>query len=98
MHRFLIESRKAGKAHFRPVPNVVRLRRMAKKKKLTAAERLVDEQMLALLEWATEYPKRDAWHKIGNLDATKNAADLLEKRGLIEIWRETGLYRLKPKK
>jgi hypothetical protein len=68
------------------------------KRKLSAAERLVDEQMLALPEWATEYPKRDAWHKSGNLDATKKAADLLEKRGLIEIWRETGLYRLKPKK
>jgi hypothetical protein len=68
------------------------------KKKLTAAERLQDEQMLALLEWATEYPKKDAWHKIGYLDATKKAADLLEKRGVIEVWRETGLYRLKPKK
>jgi hypothetical protein len=67
------------------------------KKKLTSAERLVDEQMLALLEWATEYPKREAWHKIGNLEATKKAAELLAKRGVIEIWPETRLYRLKPK-
>lgn len=67
------------------------------KKKLTAAERLVDEQMLAILEWATEYPKRDAWHKIGNLEATKKAADLLAKRGVIEVWPETNSYRLKPK-
>jgi hypothetical protein len=65
------------------------------KKKLTAAERLVDEQMLAMLEWATEYPKPGAWHKIGNLEATKKAAELLAARGVIEIWAETGLYRLK---
>jgi hypothetical protein len=63
------------------------------KKKLTAAERLVQEQMLAMLEWASEYPNK--WHKIGNLEATKKAADLLAKRGVIEIWGETGLYRLK---
>jgi|HubBroStandDraft_2_1064218.scaffolds.fasta_scaffold251559_2 hypothetical protein len=39
----------------------------------------------------------DAWHKIGNLEATKKAAELLATRGVIEIWPETGLYRLKPK-
>lgn len=66
-------------------------------KKLTKAERMVDEQMLAILEWAAEYPKPDAWHKIGDLDATKKAADLLAKRGIIEIWPETGSYRLKGK-
>jgi hypothetical protein len=65
------------------------------KKKLTAAERLVDEQMLALLEWASDHP--DRWHNIGNLEATKKAAELLAKRGLIEIWPETNGYRLKPK-
>jgi hypothetical protein len=65
------------------------------KKKLTAAERLVDEQMLAIIEWASEHP---GWHKIGNIDASKRAAELLEKRGVIEIWPETGLYRLKPQK
>jgi hypothetical protein len=67
------------------------------KKKLTAAERLVQEQMLAMLEWATEYPKPGAWHKIGHLKATKKAAELLAARGVIEIWPETGSYRLKPK-
>jgi hypothetical protein len=66
------------------------------KKKLTAAERLIDEQMLAMLEWASDHPK--AWHKIGNIDASKRAGELLAKRGVIEIWPETGLYRLKPKK
>lgn len=67
-------------------------------RKLPKAERLVDEQLLALQSGATEYSKKDAWHKIGSLDATKKAADLLEERGAIEIWRETGLYRLKPQK
>jgi hypothetical protein len=65
------------------------------KKKLTAAERLVDEQMLALLEWASEHP---GWHRIGNIDASKRAVALLEKRGIVEVWKETGLYRLAPKK
>jgi len=36
-------------------------------KKLTAAERLVDEQMLAIIEWASEHP--DKWHSIGKLEA-----------------------------
>ena len=65
-------------------------------KKLSKSERLVDEQMLAMLEWASDRPGK--WHKIGNMDATKRAAELLAKRGVIEIWPETGLYRLKPKK
>jgi len=51
--------------------------------------------MLAMLEWASERPK--AWHKIGNLEATQKAAQLLAKRNVIEVWPETGLYRLKPK-
>lgn len=51
---------------------------------------------MAMLEWASEHPK--AWHKIGNLDATKKAAEMLAKRSVIEIWSETGLYRLKPQK
>jgi hypothetical protein len=63
------------------------------KPKITAAERLVQEQMLAMLEWASDHP--DRWHKIGNLDATKKAAELLAARGVIEVWAETGLYRLK---
>jgi hypothetical protein len=63
-------------------------------KKLSKSERLLDEQMLALIEWASEHPGR--WHDIGNLEATKKAAELLEKRGVIEIWRETNQYLLKP--
>lgn len=62
-------------------------------KKLTAAERLIDEQMLAMLELASDRP--DKWHKIGNLTATKKAAELLAKRGVIEVWPETGMYRIK---
>jgi hypothetical protein len=54
---------------------------------------MVQEQMLALLEWAAENPKR--WHNIGNLQATKRAADLLEKRGVIEIQQPQNQYRLK---
>jgi len=65
-------------------------------KKLTKSERLVDEQMLAMLEWASDPP--DKWHYIGKLEATKKAAELLAKRGVIEIWPETNAYRLKPKK
>lgn len=65
-------------------------------KKLIKAEKLVNEQMLAMLEWASERP--DKWHPTGKLEATKKAAELLEQRGVIEIWKETGLYRLKPQK
>jgi hypothetical protein len=53
-------------------------------KKLTKSERLVDEQVLARLEWASDHP--DRWHKIGNLEAMRKAAELLAQRGVIEIW------------
>jgi len=66
---------------------------MVSKKKLSAAERLVDEQMLGMLESATKRPK--AWHKIRDRMAV---AELLAKRGVIEVWKETGLYRLKAQK
>jgi hypothetical protein len=62
--------------------------------KLTKAERLVNEQMLAILEWASDHPKD--WHPIGPLPASKQAAALLQKRGVLEIWPETNLYRLRP--
>jgi hypothetical protein len=64
-------------------------------KKLTAAERLVDEQMLAIIEWVSEHPTK--WHPIGKLEATKKAAELLAKRDVIEMWPETNQYRLKPR-
>lgn len=64
-------------------------------KKLTKAERLVNEQMLALLEWAADHPKR--WHDIGRDEATVRAAELLEKRGVIEVRQPMNQYRLKPK-
>jgi hypothetical protein len=66
------------------------------KKKITNAERAVQREMLAMLEWASKRPGR--WLKIGNLKTDQKAAELLEKRGVIEIWKETGLYRLKPQK
>jgi hypothetical protein len=62
-------------------------------RKLTKAERLVDEQMLAIVEWAADHPKD--WHDIGPLPASKQAAELLEKRGVIEIRRPQNQYRLR---
>lgn len=64
--------------------------------KLSKAERLLNEQMLALLEWAGEHPGR--WHDIGNLEASKKAAALLEERGVIEVRQPQNQYRLKPQK
>ena len=57
-------------------------------------QRLVDEQMLATLEWASDKPAK--WHAIGKIEASIKATALLARRGLIEIWPETQLYRLKP--
>ncbi len=50
------------------------------RKKLTKDERMVQEQMLAMLEWASDHPNR--WHNIGKLEATQKAAELLAKRGV----------------
>jgi hypothetical protein len=76
-------------------PSVVAGYRGMPTPKITKAERLVNEQMLAMLEWASEHPTK--WHNIGKLEATQKAAQLLAKRGVIEVWPETNLYRLKPK-
>lgn len=65
------------------------------RKKLTKKERAVDEAMLAMLEWVSERPNR--WHDIGKLPEFKTAAELLKKRGIIEIWPETNQYRLTPR-
>jgi hypothetical protein len=62
-------------------------------RKLTNAERLVQGQMLAILEWASDRAAK--WHSIGKLEATREAAELLKKRGVIEVWPETNQYRLK---
>jgi hypothetical protein len=62
-------------------------------KKITAADRLVQEQMLALLGYAADSP--ESWHDIGKLKASKKAAELLAKRDVIEDWAETNMYRLK---
>ena len=50
---------------------------------------------MALLEWAAKHPTK--WHPIGKLEADKRAAELLATCGVIEVWRETQLYRLTPK-
>jgi hypothetical protein len=63
--------------------------------KLTKAEKLVQEQMLALLEWASIRPK--SWHPIGTLPETQRAAKLLASRGVIEVRKAENQYRLKPK-
>jgi hypothetical protein len=63
--------------------------------KLTKAEKLVQEQMLALLEWASIRPK--SWHPIGMLPETQRAAKLLASRGVIEVRKAENQYRLKPK-
>jgi hypothetical protein len=63
-------------------------------KKLTKAEKLVQDQMLALLEWASDRPK--SWHPIGTLSETQRAAELLASRGVIEIRKVENQYRIKP--
>jgi hypothetical protein len=55
---------------------------------------LVDEQMLAILEWASDHPKH--WHDLGPLESTRRAAEALEKRGAIEIRQPMNQYRLVP--
>jgi hypothetical protein len=55
---------------------------------------MVDEAMLAMLEWAAERRPKD-WHDIGKLPEFKSAADLLEKRGVIETRQPMNQYRLK---
>lgn len=52
-------------------------------RRLTKAEKVLNEQMLAILEWEAEHPKR--WHDIGKLPGWQKAAELLAKRGVIEI-------------
>jgi hypothetical protein len=64
-------------------------------RKLSKSERLVDEQMLAILEWASDHPKR--WHDIGPMPESRQAAEALEKRGVIEIRDPMNQYRLKPR-
>jgi hypothetical protein len=63
-------------------------------KKLTQAERLVQEQMPEVPEWASDHPT--GWYSIGKLEATRKAAELLAKCGVIGVWPETNQNRLKP--
>ncbi len=52
-------------------------------RRLSKSERAVDEAMLAMLEWVSDRP--NGWHDIGKLPEFKSAAELLAKRGVIEI-------------
>ena len=61
-------------------------------RKLSKSERLIDEQMLALLEWAVKRPA--CWHYIGKIEASIKAGELLEKHGVSEVWPERNQYRL----
>jgi hypothetical protein len=63
-------------------------------KRLAKPEKLLNEQMLALLEWAADHSKR--WHDLGRLPETLKAAELLAQRGVIEIRQPMNQYRLKP--
>jgi hypothetical protein len=63
-------------------------------KRLTKPEQLLNEQLLALLEWAADHPER--WHDIGTLPESQKAAELLARRGVIEIRQPMNQYRLKP--
>jgi hypothetical protein len=63
------------------------------RKRLTPQERGLDTEMLAILEWGARYSKQ--WHDIGELDASRRAAELLAKRGLIEIRQPQNQYRIK---
>jgi len=80
-----------------PADPVYNAQRMPKPK-ITKAEKLVNEQMLAVLEWASHNPGQ--WHSIGSLEATKQAVLALEKRGVLQVNLLTNVYRLKatPKK
>jgi len=65
-------------------------------KKLTKAERALDDKMLAILEGAAKHPKR--WHDIGPEEGWQRAAQLLADRGVIEIRQPMNQYKLKPAK
>jgi hypothetical protein len=69
-------------------------RNTAPMKRLAKPEKLLNEQMLALLEWAADHSKR--WHDLGRLPETLKAAELLAQRGVIEIRQPMNQYRLKP--
>lgn len=61
-------------------------------KKLTNAERSLDEKMLAILEYATKHHRR--WHDIGPEPDWQRAAQLLADSGMIEIRQPQNQYRL----
>lgn len=65
-------------------------------KKLPKAERLINERILALLEWATEHPP-GRWYAIGPEEDWNRAAQILAERGIIEIRQPMNQYRLKRK-
>lgn len=65
--------------------------------KLSQAEKAVQERMLAMLEYASRSAKSATrWHDIGFNTESKEAAKLLETRGVIEVSWVRNQYRLTP--
>jgi hypothetical protein len=63
---------------------------MATKKKKLSPD--VEVAMLGILEYAMRRP--DAWHKVGFDPIHKQALEELKRQGVVEVWPETGLYRI----
>jgi hypothetical protein len=63
---------------------------MAKKNKKLPAD--VEEAMLTILEYAMKRPAD--WRTIGRDPVYKAAVDELKRKGVVEVWPETGLYRI----
>ena len=68
-HLIRLNSRIACQKQHRRAPFVI----------LRACVKLLNEQMLAILEWAAEHPKR--WHDTGKMPEPRKAAELPAKRG-----------------
>lgn len=60
-------------------------------KKLTPAERKLDQAMLLALEYAQQYPAH--WHEISPYSVDHAAVEKLKERGIVEV--EGKRYRLK---
>jgi hypothetical protein len=63
-------------------------------KRLTKPEKLLKEQMVAILEQAAKHPRK--WQGIAPELEWNRAAKLLEKRGVIDIRQQMNQFCLKP--
>jgi hypothetical protein len=61
-------------------------------KKLTKAEQELNTRMLSILEYASKHP--DRWHTIGRDEDSKQAVELLVKRGVLEVRQPMNQYKL----